>query len=177
MNLAVVLVAAAVLVLVVVLRLSLGSALQNYRRASLSSQIQPIDLDAFRNLTDPAQDDYLRRHLNLADYHRVRRLRLRATAAYVQTIASNAALLVQAGQHALDSADLQTAAAARRLVNDALLVRRNAAFALMRLYVAWAWPHVGFAAAPVLDGYRHLDSSAMLLGRLKNPSAVVRISA
>jgi hypothetical protein len=177
MTLAIVLIIAAALSLIVLLRVTLSRSLQISANVSLAAQIQPIDVAAFRNLVDPAEDAYLLRRLSSAEFRAVRRERLRATAAYVQTAGRNAAVLVRMGQNAMAASDARTAEAARQLVDDALLLRRNATFALFRIYVALAWPHASFAAAPVLDGYRHLNSSAMLLGRLRNPSAVVRISA
>jgi hypothetical protein len=81
------------------------------------------------------------------------------------------------GQEALASSDVATAAAARQLVENALLLRRNATVALFRIYMALAWPDSSFAAAPVLQGYERLNGSAMLLGRLQNPSSPVRIAA
>ncbi len=107
----------------------------------------------------------------------MRRERLRAMAAYVQIAGRNAAILVRMGQAALAAADAQTAEAARQLVDNALLLRRNAAFALLRIYVALAWPNSGLAATPILHGYERLNGSAMLLGRLQNPGGPVRISA
>ena len=177
MTLAIVLVFVATLSLVFILRMTVGSRLQISRASRESDQIQPIDLDAFRNLTNPAEDEYLRRRLSSPDYRHVRRLRLKATASYVQIAAMNAALLVPVGQTALTSSDPKTAAAARELINDALLLRRNATFAMLRIYIAWTWPSAGFAAAGVLDGYQHLNGSAMLLGRLQNPAAPVRIAS
>jgi hypothetical protein len=176
MTLAIVLIVSAVLALVVVFRVAVGSRLQIAGRSSASSDIQPIDLDAFRNLADSAEDEYLRGMLPAADYRLVRRLRLRAMAAYVQMAGQNAALLIHLGQGGLNSSDPNTATAARELVDLALLLRRNAAFAMFRIYVAWAWPNAAFTAGSILDGYRQLSGSAMLLGRLQNPAAPVRIS-
>ena len=70
----------------------------------------------------------------------------------------------------MGSPDPRTAEAARRLVDQALLLRRNAVVALFRIYVALAWPNAGLAAAPILEGYRDLSGAAMLLGRLQNPA-------
>jgi hypothetical protein len=39
------------------------------------------------------------------------------------------------------------------------------------------WPTAGLAAVPVLRGYENLNGSAMLLSRLQNPAAPVRIAA
>ena len=140
-------------------------------------KFSPLTSQAFRNLVDPAEDDYLRRRLPAAEFRLVQRQRLRAMAAYVQTAGRNAAVLVRIGQGALTAADVRTAEAARRLVDNALLLRRNAAFALLRIYVALAWPNSGLAVDPILHGYERLNGSAMLLGRLQNPAAPVRISA
>ena len=177
MTLAIILVIAAALALVFILGVALSRSLQLSAGTNLSAQIQPIDVEAFRNLIDPAEDDYLRRRLPPVEFRVVRRQRLRAMAAYVHTAGRNAAVLVRMGQAALAAADAPTAEAARRLVDNALLLRRNAAFALLRIYVALAWPNSGLAAEPVLRGYEKLNGSAMLLGRLQNPATPVRISA
>jgi hypothetical protein len=177
MTLAIVLVIAAVLSLIVILRVTLSRSLQISSNVSLAAQIQPIDVAAFRNLVDLAEDAYLRHRLPAAEFRMVRRERLRAMAIYVQTAGRNAAVLVRMGQNAMTASDARTAEAARQLVDDALLLRRNATFALFRIYVALAWPNSGLAATPVLQSYEHLNGSAMLLGRLQNPAAPVRIAA
>jgi hypothetical protein len=97
-------------------------------------------------------------------------------AAYVWTAGQNAGVLVRIGQHALAASDAQTVEAARQLVDNALLLRRNATFALLRIYIALAWPNSGLAAGQVLSGYERVNGSAMLLGRLQNPAAPVRIA-
>ncbi len=177
MTLAIILVIVAALALIFILGITVSRGLQVSAGVNLAGKIQPIDVAAFRNLVDPAEDDYLRRRLPASEFRVVRRERLRAMAAYVQTAGRNAAILVRMGQGALSASDPRTSEAARQLVDNALLLRRNAAFALLRIYVALAWPNSGLAAAPILHGYERLNGSAMLLGRLQNPAAPVRISA
>jgi hypothetical protein len=177
MTLAIMLVIAAALALVFIISVTLSRSLQVSRVNGLAGKIQPIDVEAFRNLVDPAEDEYLRRRLSASEFRLVRRQRLRAMAAYVQVAGRNAAVLVRMGQAALSAGDAQTAEAARRLVDSALLLRRNAAFALLKIYVALAWPNSGLVAAPILHGYVQLNGSAMLLGRLQNPAVPVRIAA
>jgi hypothetical protein len=177
MTLAIFLVIAAALALVVVLGIAISRGLQVPPDRSLAAQLQPIDVAAFRNLVDPAEDAYLRRRLPPAEFRTVRRERLRAMAVYVQTARRNAAILVRMGQDAMVSSDARTLDAARQLVDNALLLRSNATIALVRISVAWAWPDAGLAATPVLQGYERLNGSAMLLGRLQNPAAPVRIAA
>jgi hypothetical protein len=177
MTLAIILVLAAAVALVFILGIAFSRSLQLSAGARLAARIEPIDVEAFRNLIDPAEDDYLRRRLPPAEFRVVRRQRLRAMAAYVHTAGRNAAVLVRMGQAALAANDASTAEAARRLVDNALLLRRNAAFALLRIYIALAWPNSGLAAESILRGYEKLNGSAMLLGRLQDPTTPVRISA
>lgn len=176
MTLAIILVVAAALGLVFIVRITLSQRLQ-IAQTGVAAQIQPIDIEAFRNLVDPAEDEYLRRRLPPAQFRRVQRERLRAAAAYIQIAGRNAAVLVRLGQGALTFPDPNTAAAARQLVESALLLRRNCAFALIRIYIALAWPNGGATAGLILHGYEQLNGSAMRLGRLQNPAAPVRISA
>ena len=177
MNLAILIVIAAALALGIILRLAITQSLQVKGSADLNGAIRPLDIEAFRNLINPAEDDYLRHRLPPGQFRVVRRERLRAMAAYVQLVANNATLLVRVGESALASGDARLAEAAGQLMNDALLLRRNATVALVRIYIALAWPNSGFAAIRVADRYEQLSGAAMLLGRLQNPSMPVRLSA
>ena len=177
MTLAIILVVAAAVALAFILGVAVSRSLQISPSSGLSAQIQPIDVEAFRNLVDPAEDDYLRRRLPPAKFRMVQRQRLRALAAYVQAAGRNATVLVRMGQGALTEGDVHTTDAARQLVDNALLLRRNATFALLRIYIALAWPNSGLAVATILRDYERLSGSAMLLGRLRNPAAPVRLAS
>jgi len=176
MTLALVLVIAAVFALVVILGVTVSTHLQLSPGSALVRKIEPIDIEAFRNLVDPTENEYLRRRLPAAEFRRVQRERLRAAAAYIRVAGRNAAALVAIGQGALGATEGATVEAARHLVDNALLLRRNASVALFRIYVAIAWPNTAVVAAPVLHGYEQLNGRAMLLGRLQNPAVPVRIS-
>jgi len=177
MNLAIVIVVSAALALGIILRLAVSQSLQAKRSTGLAVSIRPIDIEAFRNLINPAEDEYLRRRLPANRFRAVRRERLRAMAAYVHVAASNAVVLVRVGEAAVASGDARVAGAARQLVNDALVLRRNTTVALARIYLALAWPNSGFAAVRVVERYEQLSGAAMLLGRLQNPAVPVRLSA
>jgi hypothetical protein len=175
MTLAILLVVFAVITLFVILRVSVSRSLS--RRNANTPGIEPIDVEAFRNLVNPTEDEYLHRRLPAAEFRRVQRERLRAAASYIRVAGRNATVLVAVGQAAMAASDQRTAEAARQLVDSALLLRRNTTLALMRINLALAWPSVGLSATPVLSGYERLNSSAMLLGRLQNPAMPVRISS
>lgn len=178
MNLAVFLAIAAVIALAIILGAAVTRSSQTSRKgAAISGELQPIDVEAFRNLIDPAEDGYLRLRLPPTQFRTVRRERLLAMAAYVQVAARNATFLLRAGQAALASGDPRLVEAAQQLVNDASLLRMNAFVALVRIYIEWAWPMSGIAAAPVMARYQRISGTAMLLGRLQNPSVPVRVSA
>ena len=177
MTLAIAIVIAAFLALVLILRIAVSRSLQISAGPNLLAQIQPIDVEAFRNLVNPTEDAYLRRRLPPSRFRQVRRARLRAASAYVRAAGKNATVLVRIGEAALSAGDSRIADAARVLVNDALALRRNATFALIQIHIALAWPNSGLAAETVLNGYGRLNSSAMLLGRLQNPAVPVRLAA
>ena len=108
MILAIVLVLAAVLALAVILRIAVSQRLQVARGASFTGQIQAIDVEAFRNLADPAEEQYLRRRLPPSKSRRPKGA-FRAMAAYVQIAAANASVLVRIGQAALAAGNPRTA--------------------------------------------------------------------
>jgi hypothetical protein len=175
MNLAIIIVIAAVLALATILSVAVTQSLQARRSTNSAVAIHPIDIEAFRNLINPAEDDYLRRRLPPPQFRAVRRERLGAMSAYVHAAASNAAVLLRVGEAALASGDARIAGAAQQLVNEALLLRRNSTVALAWIYLALAWPNSEFAAVRVVDRYEHLSGAAMLLGRLQNPAVPVRL--
>jgi hypothetical protein len=177
MTLALILVIVAALALVLILSITLSRSLQLTAGSAVARRLEPIDIEAFRNLVDPADNEYLRRRLPASEFRTVQRKRLHAVAAYIRAAGHNAAVLVSVAQPALSSADTATADAARELMDNALLLRRNSTVALLRIYVALAWPQSVLAAAPILHGYEQLSGRAMLLGRLQNPAIPVRISA
>jgi len=176
MTLALVLVIAAALALVLILGVTVSTRPQLSPGSALAQRIEPIDIEAFRNLISPAENEYLRRRLPATEFRRVQRERLRAAAAYIRVAGRNAALLVAIGQAARSASDGATAEAAHELVDNGLLLRRNATIALLRIYLALAWPQSALAAAPIVHGYEQLSGRAMLLGRLQNPAVPVRIS-
>jgi hypothetical protein len=174
MTLAIVLIIAAVLGLIFLVRVTLLGAGQ---KSGGNQRLQLIDLDAFRNLVDSSETEYLRRRLPASEFRQVQRARLRAMASYVQAAGQNATALIKIGQSALTATDPQTSQAARELVDNAALLRRNVTFALFRIYVGLAWPNAGLAADPILHDYERLNGSAMLLGRLQNPASPGHTSA
>jgi hypothetical protein len=65
MTLALVLIIAAVFALVVILGITVSTRLQLSPGSALVRKIEPIDIEAFRNLVDPTENEYLLRRGNV----------------------------------------------------------------------------------------------------------------
>src|SRR5271156_6771797 len=105
MILAVLLIVFAAVSLVFILGFVVSRSLQPAEEPGLEARIQPVDIEAFRNLINPSEDDHLRRRLPSAEFRHVRRARLRAAAAYVQVAGRNATVLARIGESAQISED------------------------------------------------------------------------
>lgn len=177
MTLAIVLVIVAAFSIVYIFRFVSQRSMQLAPTTTPATQLHPLDLQAFRNLADPAESDYLRRRLPPKEFRAVQRQRLLAMLAYIQTAKQNARILIRIAEAAKVSGDAQTVAAAHQLVENAQVLYINANFASFRILTAWPWPSSNLGTAPIVHGYEQVSGSAMLLGRLQNPAAPLRLSA
>ena len=128
--------------------------------------LQPIDLRSFRNLIDPAQDVYLRRHLRGRAFRTVQRARRVAAAEYLWRLAQNAGILVGAGEYARTAANAQVALAGRTLASVAVMTRVLALLALARLSIGIAFPQTTARCKPILEQYGVMTTMYMRLGLL-----------
>ena len=112
-----------------------GDALQTE-----TSQLTPVDLEAFENLTDPDEEQYLRKNLSSAEFRRVQRSRLRAAKMYVAALSQNAAVLVAVGQSARAHADPEVAAAGQEIMQRAIRLKIWCLLSLMRMDAAFVFP-------------------------------------
>src|SRR3984893_15923177 len=115
MTLAIFVVIAPAIALAIILLIAVSRSLQSSQTAGLAARIQPIDVEAFRNLVDRAEDDYLRLRLPPPRFRHVRRQRLLAMASYVKAAGRNADILIGIGQAALASSDGRAVQAAQQL--------------------------------------------------------------
>ncbi len=82
-------------------------------KAGEIENLLPLDLEAFRNLTDPEEVRFLRVNLSPKEFRRIQRMRLRAAAVYISVISHNAGRLVVIGRSVSADPDAETAAAGR----------------------------------------------------------------
>src|SRR2546429_8367388 len=82
----------------------------------LVGRTRPVDIDAFRNLIDPAEEEFLRENLPAGEFRVIQRERLRAAVEYVSCAAHNAAILVRLGESARLNLDPKIAEAGQRIL-------------------------------------------------------------
>jgi len=177
MILPIVLVLASVLALMVLLFAARGQAASVGQLDDLAGRTRPVDLEAFRNLIDPDEEQFLRDNLAAGEFRIVQRERLRAAAGYVASTAHNAAVLLRLGESALRSPDPEIASAGRRLVETAVRLRLNAMLCLAKLRVRAALPGVPVSVAGLVDSYQRLSGIASQLALVQRPRYVSRLSA
>ena len=144
---------------------------------ALEEYTQPVDLAAFRNLVDAAEEDYLREHLSAEKFRAVQRERLRAALQYVERAAGNGAILLRVGEAARSDPNPEVAAAARELVNNAVRLRLNARLATVVLYGRMVMPGARISVGRITDTYESLSQGLVRLTRLRDPSSATRVSA
>ena len=135
--------------------------------------ILSVDLEAFQNLLDPDEEQYLRECLPATDFRLVQRERMIAALDYVRALSQNGALLLQLGQSAKASSDPRVAEAGQHIVDNAVRLRLYTLRARARLYARIAFPTAKLEPARVVSEYQEARNWAALLARLQRSSAVM----
>jgi len=116
----------ALAILLLLLYLEGGHNSSTNRLEDLTGRTRPVDLEAFRNVVDPGEEDFLRANLLPRQFRAVQRERMRAALEYVQNAAHNADFLLGVGEAATRSPDPRVAQAGRQLIDSALRLRAYA---------------------------------------------------
>jgi len=135
----------------------------------LSPQVKSVDLEAFHNLTDPEEEEFLRQRLEPTGFKMIQRERLRAAIEYVGGVSHNAGVLLSLGQNARQSPDPAIAEAGRRLVDEALRLRLYSSLTMCKLWIRYLFPDTEFQPSGIVDRYQHVTEGAVRLGRLQYP--------
>jgi hypothetical protein len=136
----------------------------------LASQLRPIDVEAFRNLIDEREEEFLRAHLPAREFRGIHRERSLAAVEYVWCAAQNAAILIRLAEAAKLDADPATSAAAGKLLENALRLRLYAFQAVPRLYLGILLPWAGGKPGFVADTYDTMTRQVVMLGCLQFPT-------
>jgi hypothetical protein len=147
------------------------------RMEDLAGRTRPVDIDAFRNLMDPTEDDFLRANLGPREFRVIQRERTRSAMDYIRNTAHNAAFLLRLGEAAAQSADPRIALAGQQLVDSALRLRAYALLSSAQLYLRMALPGARFSYGKLADNYQHLSGLAGQLALMQHPAQAARLSA
>jgi hypothetical protein len=175
MTVTLILVLFALLALLYLLRLAKGhgSAIENVQ--GLPGGIRSVDIEAFRNLIDPTEEDFLRAHLPRAEFQRIQRERLRAAVEYISAAADNAVALIRMGEEARLSPEASVAEAGAKLVDGGIRLRLYSFQAIARLYMGIVLPGVRISTVGLAESYERMTGLVFLLNRLQSSNR--RISA
>jgi hypothetical protein len=135
----------------------------------LASRLQPVDVEAFRNLIDEREEEFLRERLPGAEFRSIMRERKLAAIEYIWCAAQNAGILIRLGEAAKQSPDPAVAAAAEKLYDNALRLRLYAFKAVPKLYLGVLVPGAGLGPCPVAETYDTITRQAVTLGCLQYP--------
>ena len=138
----------------------------------LASQLQPIDICAFRNLIDDGEREYLRNHLFPPDFRGVHRERMLAATEYVWCAFRNSGILIQLGEASRNATDPAVAATAASLVENATRLRLDAMQTLPKIYLSMVFPGLTWTAQDLPEGFDKLTRQAVILGCLQVPAQV-----
>jgi hypothetical protein len=164
MTISIALVVLSALALLFLIRLAKGQAIAPRIAENPAEHIRFVDLEAFRNLIDPDEQEYLRSQLPPAAFRKIQRERLRAAAEYISCAAHNAAVLLRMAEAARHSPDPQVAAMAEKLVENAIRLRLYAFQAIPRLYITMLLPLRQQSPVRVADRYEQMTRQVVVLG-------------
>src|SRR5215813_8814 len=138
--------------------------------STVTDRLRAVDLEAFRNLVDPVEAQYLREHLPPREFRAIQRQRMRAALDYVAGVSHNAAILLQVGHGARASTDPRIAKAGRQLVDEAVRLRLYSIVAEAKLCTRIAFAGGGRDSLGIVESYQTMSHRAALLGRLQDPA-------
>jgi hypothetical protein len=130
----------------------------------LAKNLRPVDVEAFRNLTDPDEEQYLRDHLGAGVFRKIQRARMLAAIEYVSCVAQNAAILIRLGDAARHSPSPSTAEAGEKLVDTAIRLRLYAFHAMVKLYLALVLPGPSISPVRIAESYEQMTRLVVMLG-------------
>ena len=137
------------------------------------SVIRSLDIEAFRNLVDPAEEAFLRCTLSPKEFREIQRERAWAALVYVRCAGRAAVLFAKAGQAAQHSSDPQIAESGIQIAHSALRLRLYTLQAGLRLLGQAMLP--GTSNRPLsslIDQYERTAETLLRLGRLRNEQQV-----
>ncbi|MGA3195806.1 MAG: hypothetical protein ABSD39_12460 [Terriglobales bacterium] len=121
--------------------------------AAPAGELIPVDLEAFQNLTDPEEEQFLRTSLSPPEFRSVQRIRIRAAKLYVVALSDNAGSMMRLGNSASLQADQAIVALGRDIAKRALSLKMWCAVLQLRLTAALVFPTILSPTGGIADQY------------------------
>jgi len=176
MTVAFILIVISVLALILFFYLARGRSASVKNLSDLQGQTRPVDIESFRNLIDPAEEEFLRSNLSPRNFRMVQRERLRAALDYIHCASHNAAILLRLGEAARGNSDPRVASAAQQMIDSALRLLQYALLTIPKLYIGIAMPGAHLSPSHLVEGYQQLSGLAGQLALVQNPARAPRLS-
>lgn len=166
MIILIVIVAAVVLLVLPVLWTVRGLSLepQSIEPSRLATEPMALDIAAFRNLVDPAEEEFLRANLTRQLFRKIQRQRLHAAVEYVQCAAGQARLLVRLADATRDERTGDLPHISEELVAAAIRLRALSLLVLLSLYVRIVFPGLRMPLIEMPAMYEHVVGLGQLAG-------------
>lgn len=160
------LVGLAVFALLAVAYIAIRSRTRRLDSAEAALAFRSLDIEAFRNLVDSAEEAFLRDHLPPNKFREIQRKRAWAAFIYSWEAGKAAAALARVGNAAQRSADPEIAASGVQVAESALRLRLQSLGACCYLLTEIAFPDLHVRSVPLLvDQYEHTAETLFRLAR------------
>ena len=144
------------------------------RRVDLEGTVQAfrsLDIEAFRNLVDSAEEEFLRSHLSPKKFREIKRQRAWAALLYAWEAGRAATALAKIGQAAQRSLNPEIVASGVQVTENAFRLRLQTVRVSLRLLIQVLLPGLSSRSLPSLaDQYEQAAETLFRLGRF--PSGV-----
>ncbi len=135
------------------------------------NDFRSLDIEAFRNLVDPAEEAFLRDHLSPRKFRAIKRQRMWAALTYAWEAGRAAKALAKVGQAAQRSLDPKIAASGVQVTENAFRLRWQTVRVGLHLFTEILLPGLSSRSLPSLaDQYERSAETLFRLGRF--PSGV-----
>lgn len=142
-------------------------ALRSRGKRAAGQPLQPLDIQAFRALTDREDEQFLREKLARSQFFKLKRKRIQVTFRYLGRISSNAGVVLRLGQSAQRSQNPEAQQAAAHVVDLATSVRLQCMVGMAKLGFEYAFPSMQLRPAMLANRYQELRENVVLLGSLQ----------
>lgn len=159
-----------IVTMALVIYLSRGQHARENNLDELVAQLRSVDVDAFRNLIDPDEEQFLRKRLPAGEFRSIHRERMLAAVEYVWGAARNAGLLIRLADAAKLDSDPAVVTAAENLLENAVRFRLYAFRVIPRLYLGMLVPGLNRAPHSIAETYDNMTRQVVMLGCLQAPA-------